>query len=458
MYLNHLLDIPSCLLPFQMKLNYLITASLMFLLTASRSPDTRVIEPAQLTGNISLALKHGVWKLWKGKPVYQTMILDVVCDRGECRPQIWGYAPRFSGEVNHRGTIEAMKLDNAWRLQVKVTLQSPWSAQVEEANYTIEVLPHKNSWVGAYWGRLNGKALQNTVDTTISPLPQLISNERSHQLNPSSIPIFSSDRTPRFSYTIRRNIPYRTVKGQPLFLDLYQQKKQKPYPTLIAIHGGGWQTGRRSSAKFLEPYLAMGFSVVDIQYRLTDNALAPAAIEDCWCALGWVLQNAKKYPFDLHKIVVTGESAGGHLALATATIPPLPAWRRQCPNSQALKVAAIINWFGPTDVADLLDGPHRQDYAVAWIGDRSNRQQIAEQVSPINYVRKGLPPILSIHGDRDSGVPYSHAVRLHQALTEVGVTNEFLTIRGRGHGNFSREETRQIYATIEDFLRRHDLL
>jgi dipeptidyl aminopeptidase/acylaminoacyl peptidase len=81
-----------------------------------------------------------------------------------------------------------------------------------------------------------------------------------------------------------------------------------------------------------------------------------------------------------------------------------------------------------------------------------NRREIARRVSPIHYVRAGLPPIITIHGDADPTVPYSHAVRLHEALQKAGVTNQLVTIPGGRHGGFNREQTLRAYGGIEKFL------
>jgi acetyl esterase/lipase len=140
-------------------------------------------------------------------------------------------------------------------------------------------------------------------------------------------------------------------------------------------------------------------------------------------------------------------------------LPESAGLDRQCPgNNENLKVAAIINWYGITDVADLLEGPNRQAYAVAWLGSMPNRVEVANRVSPLTYVRPGLPPILTIHGDADTIVPYSHAVRLHDALTKAGVTNQLVTIPGGKHGGFSKEDTSKIFTTIQEFLVKNKLL
>jgi acetyl esterase/lipase len=205
----------------------------------------------------------------------------------------------------------------------------------------------------------------------------------------------------------------------------------------------------------------MGFSVVNVEYRLARVALAPAAVEDCRLALRWVMKNARMYNFDSSRIIVTGGSAGGHLALMTGMLDStagFDATREWDQSSVPLKVAAIINWFGITDVKDLLSGTNRQNYAVSWLGSQANRNELATRVSPLTYVRKDLPPIFTIHGDNDNLVPYSHAVRLHSALSAAGVTNKLVTIPGGKHGGFSREDMLRIYGMIRTFLKEAKVL
>ena len=174
----------------------------------------------------------------------------------------------------------------------------------------------------------------------------------------------------------------------------------------------------------------MGWAVVNVEYRLGQVARAPAAVEDCLCALRWVIANAEQYGFDVERIVVTGNSAGGHLALTTGMVPASAGLDRQCPGDEELRVAAIINWYGITDVGDLLAGPNMKAYAVEWMGSRLDRQDIAARVSPLSYVRPGVPPVLTIHGDADPTVPYAHAVQLRTALDEAGVPNHLHTVPG----------------------------
>jgi dienelactone hydrolase len=209
---------------------------------------------------------------------------------------------------------------------------------------------------------------------------------------------------------------------------------------------------------YLLPYLSMGWTVVNVEYRIARNSLAPAAVEDCRCSLRWIVYHAKEYNIDTSKIVLTGTSAGGHLSLIAGMLPAGNPFDRQCPTDSntkwnsgtepEIKVAAIVNFFGITDVAELLDGPNAKHYAMEWLGSRADRVELAKQLSPVNYAKAGGPPVITIHGENDNVAPYSAAVRLHDALQKAGVKNQLITIKGRGHGGFSREEMVSSYAAV----------
>ena len=260
-------------------------------------------------------------------------------------------------------------------------------------------------------------------------------------------------------YRVIPNLTYHVASNQENKLDLYVPRGATgPTPVLMYIHGGGWVGGtKESSVLRILPYLEMGWAVANVEYRLGAVARAPAAVEDGLCALRWVIRNAGQYNLDTSRIVTTGNSAGGHLALTTGMIPASAGLDRECPGSEELSVAAIINWYGITEVGDLLAGPNTRSYAVEWMGSLENRFEIAERVSPMTYVRAGLPPTLTIHGDADPTVPYQHAIMLHEKLDELGVPNELHTVPGGRHGGFNREQTLAIFETIRRFLSQHGL-
>jgi acetyl esterase/lipase len=297
-------------------------------------------------------------------------------------------------------------------------------------------------------------------------------------------------------YTVNANLMYRTASNQQLKMDVYYRRNATgPQPTLVYMHGGFWVAGAKETAiTALMPWLEMGWNVVNVEYRLgvasDPTTLAPAAVDDCFCALRFVAALPANYNIDKSRIVVTGESAGGHLALSMGMIPESAGFGRECAGAAAPpaagggrgapgapaaapttppalppvpRVAAVINWFGVTDVPDVIDGPNRQQAAARWFGPPPAEQmasalELAKKLSPLTYVRTGLPPIITIHGDADRTVPYPEAVRLHEALAKINVPNQLVTIPGAAHGGFSAEDRVKIYVTIREFLTKNGVM
>lgn len=263
-------------------------------------------------------------------------------------------------------------------------------------------------------------------------------------------------------YWIRPDVVYGVENGHENKLDvIYPHNATAAVPTVIYIHGGGWIFGDKGAAVLeVLPYLKMGWAAVNVEYRMASASKAPGAVEDCRCALRWVVRNAKDYHIDPSRLVVTGHSAGGHLSLMTGMLKESDGLDNNCPgdkNEAEPRVAAIVNWYGISDVVDLLSGENRKNYAVMWLGSLPDREEIARHVSPLSYVRKDNPPIITIHGDADDVVPYNQAVRLREALDKAGVPNELFTVKGGGHGQFKDEDNRNAYNAVSQFLAKFHL-
>lgn len=265
-------------------------------------------------------------------------------------------------------------------------------------------------------------------------------------------------------YWMQPDVVYGSANNTALKLDVwYPRDNPNPTPTLVYIHGGGWIFGSKEGAVYqLLPFLEKGWRVVNVEYRMAGNSLAPGAVEDTRCALRWIYRNAKQYNFDTSKIVLTGHSAGGHLSLITGMLPDGNALDNRCYADEKygdvkMKVAAIINWYGITDVNDVIQGANLKNYAVMWMGSQPNSTEIAKSVSPLTYVREGLPPIITIHGDKDDVVPYSHPTRLHEALGKTKVPNKLYTVKNGGHGMFESKDYSAAYEEIWKFLKENKI-
>jgi acetyl esterase/lipase len=256
-------------------------------------------------------------------------------------------------------------------------------------------------------------------------------------------------------YWMQPDVVYAGANNTPLKLDIwYPRDNPNPTPTLVYIHGGGWIFGTKEGSvyQFL-PYLERGWRVVNVEYRMAGNSLAPGAVEDTRCALRWIHRNAAQWKFDTSKIVLTGHSAGGHLSLITAMLPKGTPIDNRCYGDEDLRVAAVVNWYGITDVNDLIQGPNLKNYAAMWMGSMPNAAEVAKSVSPLTYVRAGLPPVITIHGDKDDVVPYAHATRLHDALAKANVPDKLVTVKGGGHGMFAQPDYVMAFDEIWKFLK-----
>lgn len=219
-------------------------------------------------------------------------------------------------------------------------------------------------------------------------------------------------------------------------------------PTLIWIHGGGWIRGDKATngERFLH-YLERGWHVVNINYRQGPGT-APQAVDDALCAYKWVVDRALANG-QSNRFVVSGASAGGHLALMVGLMNAEGDHRCRA----AIAPSAVVNWFGITDVAavdSFLDTSQPDgNYARAWVGEPSRVAEISRRYSPIAHVSPAAPPIITIHGTADQTVPYSQAESLHAQLT---TRNRLVTLEGGTHGGFSDSQYQRAMTAIFEFL------
>ena len=250
-------------------------------------------------------------------------------------------------------------------------------------------------------------------------------------------------------YTADVDVVYTQVNDWVGKMDLYTNPNAEiPTPIVINIHGGGWKSGNKESQTGLETFFSNGYAVANVGYRLVDIAPAPAAIEDVRCALLYIYRNAKALNIDTSKIVIMGGSAGGHLALMAGLLGNNKSFDTNCENSETIKVAAIIDKYGVTDLTPLAYSNSPRN----WLGLNNIDVYFVKSVSPINYISRYSPPIFIAHGDADPVVPYKQSIVLYKKLKAFKVKTRLLTIKKGRHGNFTKKQNILLSKSIWKFL------
>lgn len=258
------------------------------------------------------------------------------------------------------------------------------------------------------------------------------------------------------TYRVSPNVTYLKSGAWEGKADIYFRPGAAPQPTLIWIHGGPMTAVTKDGDLFsLLPYLEAGWNVVNLEHRYAGVTFAPEALQNTWCALRFIARNAAMYGFDTTKLVISGASSGAWFAVAGAMTPRPEHWDDACPGSEDVKVAAVVDWYGNWDFADILQGPNKKDYASGWVPGLSDPMAVARMLAPA--ISSSSPPTISIHGDADPVVPYSQSVRLQDALKKANVAGQMVTIPGGKHGGFSRAENERAFAAIEAFLQNQGL-
>jgi acetyl esterase/lipase len=220
----------------------------------------------------------------------------------------------------------------------------------------------------------------------------------------------------------------------------------------VWIHGGAWLIGKKEDTVPLE-WLAAGYAVASLDYRLSGDAIFPAQLHDVKAAIRWLRANADRYALDPNRIVAWGESAGGHLAALLGTSGDVAALDVGEHLDRSSRVNAVIDFYGNVDfIADVEANPAlrlKSPYTLLLGGPALTRRDLARQANPVTYISKDDPPFLVVHGDADKLVPHAQSVILVDALRAAGVPVTFYTVAGGGHGDFADPQVRKL---VTDFL------
>lgn len=262
------------------------------------------------------------------------------------------------------------------------------------------------------------------------------------------------------------NVTYGKGGDVDLQLDIARPKDgDGPFPAILFIHGGGWRGGSRQGYKAaIADSAKHGYVAATVSYRLTQPDPAgkarfpfPAQVHDVKCAVRWLRANAAKYKVDPDRIGATGGSAGGHLSLMLGLTDESAGLEGEGGNKDvSSRVQAVVNVYGPTDMPHIMTNskgaaPIVESFLNAKAAEDA---EVYKKASPITYVDKNDPPVLTLHGAADTLVPPDQAERLDKAMKEAGASHTMIIYEKQGHG-FSGESLLKSYAATYEFFDKH---
>jgi len=254
-----------------------------------------------------------------------------------------------------------------------------------------------------------------------------------------------------------RDIPYVAGGHERQKLDLYLPVASgSACPLVIWVHGGGWNSGSKNGSPAIR-LVERGYAVASIDYRLSQDAIYPAQIEDCKSAVRFLRAHAVEYGIQPKRIGVWGGSAGGHLVSLLGATGDIRDFDAGANLDQSSQVQCVVDWFGPTDFLHYGDPPSQASYDPNSAGAKllgGKDPEKARRASPLYFVNKDAAPFLIMQGDKDNLVPLQQSQVLDAALKKNGVECNLMIFPGAGHGGpvFTSPTS---MAAICEFLDRH---
>ncbi|MFH1069204.1 MAG: alpha/beta hydrolase [Candidatus Glassbacteria bacterium] len=288
---------------------------------------------------------------------------------------------------------------------------------------------------------------------------------------------------------------YKTVGTLEIKLDVYRPSGEKILPVIFWIHGGALIMGSRQgiAKEQLAAYIRAGYAVVSIDYRLAPETKLEEIIEDLQDAYAWVRsQGPEKCRIDPERIAVAGHSAGGYLTqMAGVCLEPKPdalvsfygygditgPWYSKPDSFYNLspKVSAELAYgaVGDSVVSTTAGGPSGRQRGQFYLYCRQHGlwpREVAghdpaselawfKAYEPLRNVTRAYPPIILLHGQKDTDVPFEQSVLMDEELTRRGVVHEFVTNPDWGHGfdsaGLKDPAVREAFDRVLAFLKEH---
>ena len=266
------------------------------------------------------------------------------------------------------------------------------------------------------------------------------------------------------------NVEYARKSGMPLHVTVLtpwpftDDAAGKKYPLIVFVQGSAWLKQEVFAVPQLARMVKKGYVVAVVEYRPSTVAPFPAQITDAKSAIRFVKKNADKYNVDASKIVLWGDSSGGHTALMTAVTLDANQFDDEGQDKEPIALKAVIDYYGPTDISkmnkelstwDHMSEKSPEGLLLGGANVLSNPDKVKPTV-PMNYLTANLhlPPVLIAHGSKDRLVPFGQSVLMFDALKKAQKEAEMIQLKGADHGDAAFWSAPMLNV-VDAFIKKH---
>ena len=237
------------------------------------------------------------------------------------------------------------------------------------------------------------------------------------------------------------------------------EKPNKLRPVIFWFSGGGWMViDQNVHLPNLVDFVRAGFVVVSVAYRNSNQAVWPAQLEDGKAAIRYIKAHAKRYQINPKRIVVMGESAGGHLASMLAVTNGMRKFDVGEYLSENSNVQIAIPWYGVVNPLSAKKNSKSSDFDSVYEnllgGKPENNPKLVEQADPLHFISHRTPPFLILHGTNDVVIPVKDSENLYQKLLNEGVKADLIELNGANHMDEAFMQP-EVFKIIINFLKKY---
>jgi len=268
-----------------------------------------------------------------------------------------------------------------------------------------------------------------------TPFTRELALEQARRIDPEAA--LPPDESPA-GVTAREDVLYATIGGVELRLDLYRPAGDGPFPAVLVVHGGGWDTGDRSMERpFAKRLAGEGFVVVPVGYRLGPAGQFPNALHDLKAAVRWLRAHADELAIDPEAIGAVGGSAGGHLVALLGATNDIARFEGDGSHPDVSSaVQAVVDIDGLVDFTDpeLLEQQRTKPSAPTRFlgGTFEEKPEVWRDASPLTHVGLRSVPTLFINSTGPAPILPGRE-EMSRRLRMMGIESQVLSVENSPH-------------------------